>query len=271
MRTLTSGSSALTLAFLALFATPQIAAAGETWNDLKPDVFGERPILSGIGIIKLKAPNRPEDMRVVPVSMSANLNDGRTIKAVTFILDENPMPVAAAFDLGGERTKVEFGTAFRVNRATSVRVVVEASDGKLYMAEKFIKYAGGQSACAAPPEGDPAEIIANMGKFDLSHKMAKKAVSSLRPKATLVLSHPNHTGMVLDQITLLYTPMRMVSNIELRQGEDLVFTMQGSITLAQNPTVNFNYRLNGAEQMHVVATDSNDTKWQHTFSIGQGS
>jgi sulfur-oxidizing protein SoxY len=77
--------------------------------------------------------------------------------------------------------------------------------------------------------------------------------------------------MVLDQITLLYVPMLMVNHIEARQGDELVFDMTGSITLAQNPVVEFDYVTNGADEMTTVAKDTSGAAWQKRFPIGPAS
>jgi sulfur-oxidizing protein SoxY len=252
------------------------ASAGPTWDALKRDVYGDRPILDGRGIVELHAPTRPLDQRAVPVAVKAHLADGRTIRSVTVVVDENPSPVAAVFTLGAGRGSVELAGKFRFNEATDVRAVVEASDGALYMVERHVKFAGGQASCSAPPQGDPAEIAASMGRMSLAHvetthTPATAAATKLTPKARLTLSHPNHTGMVLDQLTLHYIPLRMVTDIEVRQGADLVYTMAGSITLSQNPEIEFDYRLNGEPAMSVTARDSDGASWTQTFPLGQGS
>ncbi len=258
---------------VATFGLSTIAAQAETaWTWLKPEVFGERVILDGHGVIQFQAPDRPQDQSHVPVSINAKLTDGRSIKTVYFIVDENPSPVAAKFEMGEGRSEVSLSSLFRFNSATDTRAVVEASDGALYMVSHHTKFAGGQASCSAPPQGDPKEIAANMGKMKLEHLgAAPKAMTELRPKMHLTLSHPNHTGMVLDQITLLYVPLKMVNTIEVRQGDDLVFNMTGSITMSQNPTINFDYHVNGATKMTVTARDSDGGAWTKTFPIGQGS
>src|SRR5690606_3181614 len=101
------------------------------------------------------APVRPLDQRAVPIRVETHFADGRTVRAVTIIIDENPTPVAARFDIGGAREHVKLATTMRLNAATDVRAIVEASDGQLYMAERFVKFAGGQAACSAPPSGSP--------------------------------------------------------------------------------------------------------------------
>ncbi len=264
------GVAALLGAF-ALGLSSMAAQAGSTWDWLKPEVFGERAVLDGRGVIEFSAPDRPLDQSHVPVSIKAKLADGRTIKTVYFIVDENPSPVAAKFQMGEGRSEISLSALFRFNAATDTRAVVETNDGALYMVAKHTKFAGGQASCSAPPQGDPAEIAANMGNMTLVHVGPKTAMTELRPKMHLSVSHPNHTGMVLDQLTLLYVPLKMVTGVEVRQGDDLVYAMTGSITLSQDPTINFDYRINGATKMTVTAHDSDGGEWTKSFPIGQGS
>ncbi len=106
-----------------------------------------------MGVITLKAPYRPDDVRSVPLEADAKLGDGRTHRSpVTFIVDENPSPVAAVFQLAGSRPSVHLVTHIRLDQQSDVRVIVEASDGTLYMAEQLVKFAGGQASCSAPAD-----------------------------------------------------------------------------------------------------------------------
>lgn len=253
------------------FLMPATALAGPTWDGLKPDVFGDRAILDGRDVVELSAPARPDDQSIVPVAVNARLRDGRTIKSVSIIVDENPSPVAAVFTIGGKRPHIRLAANFRFNAETDVRAVIEASDGQLYMVERHVKFAGGQASCSAPPQGDPEEIRATMGQMKLVNAQAPAAISQIEAKARLDLSHPNHTGMVLDQISLLYIPLRMVSQINVRQGDELVFSMAGSITLSQNPSIDFDYRVNGAHALDITVSDSDGATWQESFPIGHAS
>ena len=54
-------------------------------------------------------------------------------------------------------------------------------------------------------------------------------------------------------------------------GEERVFAMQGSMTMAQDPVIDFDYRTNGSETLSISARDSGGGAWQRTFPIGQGS
>ncbi len=247
------------------------AAAGPVWDELKPQVFGQRAILAGDGIIALEAPYRPDNVMAVPLVADVTLPKGENIKAVSFIVDENPSPVAAVFTLHGDRNRASLTTNIRLNQQSDVRVVVETAAGTLYMAERLVKFAGGQASCSAPPQGDPAEIAANMGKMDLALTGKRATASKETQSARLELNHPNHTGMVLDQITLHYIPLLMVNRMEVRQGDDVVLEVAGSITLSQNPTIGFDYVTNGAADMEVRATDTGGGSWARRFPVGPGS
>ncbi len=256
---------------LVLLMAATSVQAGSAWDEIRAGVFAGRAINPAGEAVVLTAPFRPLDQRAVPIEVEARFADGRTVRAVTIIVDQNPTPVAARFDIGGKREHLKVSTLLRLNAGTDVRAIVEASDGQLYMADRFVKFAGGQAACSAPPSGSPQEIAASMGRMTLEPLGKRAAVTQIEPRARLKIMHPNHTGMVLDQLTLLYVPLRIVTDMEVRQGDERVFALQGSIAMAQNPVVEFDYRANGAETLHVEARDSHGAAWARDFPVGQGS
>lgn len=268
---LTLSSAARCLAPVMLIAATASQAWAGSWDEIRGSVFGSRKIEDGRGVVMLEAPGRPEDMRVVPISAAAAFTDGRTVKSVTFLIDENPTPVVAVFHMGGARPQVWLKSNFRVDRQSDVRAVVEASDGTLYMVSQLVKFAGGQASCSAPPTGDPAEIAANMGKMNLTELPGDAAVSSSLGRAKLELNHPNHTGMVMDQITLLYTPMKMISEVSVREGKDEIFRAEGSIALSQNPQIEFDFLRNGSDTAEVTMKDTDGGTWSKPFPIGPKS
>lgn len=268
-------SLARSLVAVVSFAGAAIAAApayaGNAWEEIRGSIYGDKKIEDGRGMITLTAPNRPDDMRVVPIGIVAHMTDGRAIKTVSYIIDENPTPVVAVFHMGPGRDSVALNVNFRVDRQSDVRAVVETDDGKLYMVSQLIKFAGGQSSCSAPPMGDPAEIIANMGKMNVTEIKTEGAASSALIHAKIDLNHPNHTGMVMDQITLLYTPMKMISEVTVRQGGEVVFSSEGSIGLSQNPMIEFDFKRGGAHELEVTMKDTDGGTWTKTFPVGPQS
>lgn len=253
----------------AVFASP--AFAGPNWDEIKGSVYGDRKIEDGTGLVTLEAEYRPADMRNAPIAAGAHLTDGRFVKSVTIIIEENPTPVVAVFHMGAGRDQVALKSNFRINAQSDVRAIVEASDGKLYGVSRLVKFAGGQASCSAPPTGKPEEIAANMGKMQFTALPGAGASSSALMRGKLDLNHPNHTGMVMNQFTLLYTPMKMVSEIVVKQGAEEVFRAEGSIALSQNPTIEFDMKRNGATELEVTFNDTDGGSWTKSFPIEPAS
>ena len=60
--------------------------------------------------------------------------NSRRVLAITLVVDQNPSPMAAKFELGPDAHVSEISTRVRVNNYTpDVHAVAELSDGKLYM------------------------------------------------------------------------------------------------------------------------------------------
>lgn len=259
------------LVSLSMVALSVPAVASEAWESIREEVYGSREMLNGSRVIKLSAPYRPEDVMQTRLQAQVQLDRGQTIKTIAFVVDNNPMPVAARFTLGQKRREANFATNIRLNEGSDVHVVVETGDGTLYVVEQHVKFAGGQASCSAPPAGDPEEIKANMGKMRLK-LLSDPVTQSRQPqRVAYELNHPNHTGMVLDQLTLLYVPLMMVKKIEAWHGHEMVFEMEGSITMSQNPSVEFDFLTNGAETLTFTAEDTDGQKWKKTLPIGAGS
>ena len=64
---------------------------------------------------------------------------------------------------------------------------------------------------------------------------------------------------------------RMIKEMTIRQGDETVMEMEGSIALNENPIIEFDYRRNGATNMTVVAKDTDETAFEHTFPLGPNS
>lgn len=259
----------LALAAPVLLAAPALADA---WDELKPAVVGERAILPGDGLVTLVTPYRAEDDRKVPVEVRAAFDDGRTVKAITVVIDENPMPVSAVVTLAQPRTAMTFEAKMRLNGPSKVRAIVEASDGKLYMAESQVKTSG-LGACAAPPVTDPKLAEKTLGNMNAAVEPAGAASEAGRPvrKAHLDIQHPNLTGLQMDQITLLYIPARYVSDIEVKQGGETVLTIKGGISMSENPSMSFDWRDTGGEPLAVTITDTAGAVFRKTFPVGPGA
>jgi sulfur-oxidizing protein SoxY len=124
--------------------------AYDPWPGLVQDIFDNRPMNDGTDVIGIEMPYRAEDAAIVPVTLRTKLapTDGRRVLTITLVIDQNPAPMAAKFELGQDARVSEISTRVRVNNYTNVHAVAELSDGKLYVTKVFVKASGGCSATA---------------------------------------------------------------------------------------------------------------------------
>jgi len=242
---------------------------GETWNELRYDVFADREIRDGAGIFTIDAPYRAHDAAIVPVTILQDSDTDLTIEKLTLIVDENPAPVVAEFEFGPAMGAVDFETRIRIDLYSNVRAIVEASDGQLYMAGRFVKASGG---CSAPALKDMESSIANAGKmkmrfFSLDDTIADLPRSSARPEAKVMLRHPNFSGMQMNQVTQLFIPAFFIDEMEVKQGDDLVFRLSAGISISEDPVFRFKYTPNGADAFAIHASDTDGSVFEKTFPI----
>ena len=125
--------------------------AYDPWPGLVQDIFNDRPMNDGSDVMAIEMPYRAEDAAIVPVTLRTKLSpgDSRRVRTITLVIDQNPAPMAAKFELGPDAGVSEISTRVRVNNYTNVHAVAELSDGKLYMVKTYVKASGGCSAPAA--------------------------------------------------------------------------------------------------------------------------
>ena len=263
------------LTALAFCGAGPAVAAGSVWAELKPLIYPDRVLNDGRGLIQFQAPIRAEDQRHMAVSAQAAFKDGRKVKSLTFIIDENPAPVSARFKFGGEgKERVDLGLTLRLDGPSEMHVVAEASDGQLYVVGQEIK-ASGAGVCAATPIGDQQEAINSLGTMTLTDITEKGSsggnATQLKRKARLDIRHPSNSGLQRNQITLLYLPMRAVSDVEVKAGGEPLFQMEGSISLSEDPRIDFSYQLNGASRLKAHMEDTSGAVFDKEFEIEPSS
>jgi sulfur-oxidizing protein SoxY len=246
---------ALAAALLCGAARPALAVEpADPWPELARDIFNGRPLADGAGLIAIDMPYRAEDAAIVPVTLRATLPQGdpRTLKAITLVIDQNPAPVAATFQVGAGVTMIS--TRVRIDSYTNVHAVAELSDGQLYASTTFVKASGG---CSAPTAKNADQANADVGqmRFRQFAKPSDGPVSGPR-EAQIMIRHPNNSGLQRDQLTLLYIPAFFIKELRVRQGDQLVLAMESGISISENPNIRFSYLPNGATTFRVEAVDT---------------
>ena len=90
-------------------------------------------------------------------------------------------------------------------------------------------------------------------------------MSTPRREAQIMVRHPNYSGLQRDQITQLFIPAHFIDHMEVWQGEDLLFTMEGGISISENPVFRFTYTDNGAAALRVMATDTEGNSFERVL------
>src|SRR6478752_6602243 len=122
------------------------------------------PLIAALLGIALALPVSAEEAAIVPVTLRSKLSpaDTRRIRSITLVIDRNPAPMAAKFDLGPDANVTEISTRVRVNNYTDVHAVAELSDGQLYVSKVYVKASGG---CSAPAAKNAEEAQNRLGQM----------------------------------------------------------------------------------------------------------
>jgi len=268
----TSTLTALAFVLGAALAQPALAQDGRAaapltdslaWQDIRSDVLGGAVVLrDGTGLYSFEAPFRAHDAATVPVRIS-QAADAPVARRLHLVIDENPAPVAAVFTFGEAMHPLDLEMRLRIESYSNVRAVIETEDGAFYMVGGYIRAAGG---CAAPAAKDAAAAMAALGEMRVRWYDDAPAQSGVRREAQAMLRHPNYTGFQRDQLTLLLTPARFVDSFEVRQGEDLLFAVEGGISISEDPTFRFRYTDAGAGGLGIRATDTDGAAFEGSFA-----
>jgi len=229
-----------------------------SWLDIREDILENVAMVQpGDQVLGIDAPVRAHDAAIVPVKITQA--DGIKITDLTLVVDENPAPMAARFEFGPSMGEIEFETRIRVDQYSNFRAIAGTATGDLLMAGRFIKASGG---CSAPASKDAAIAEANRGKMKVKHFVTADLE---RREVQVMIRHPNYSGLQRDQVTQLFVPANFITDLEVTQGDDLLFRMEGGISISENPTFRFKYNDNGAAAIRVRAVDTDGNIYQRDF------
>jgi sulfur-oxidizing protein SoxY len=239
----------------------------DPWPGLVQDIFNNRPMNDGSDVIAIEMPYRAEDAAIVPVTLRTKLaaDDSRRLKAITLVIDQNPAPMAAKFEIGSDARVSEISTRVRINSYTNVHAVAELSDGKLYVVKTYVKASGGCSAPAVKNVEEARNRIGQM-KYRQFNRGDQGPASGAR-EAQVMIGHPNNSGLQMDQITHLYIPAFFIDELHLWQDNSPVLSMEGGISISEDPNIRFTYISNGAKTFRAEAKDTSGHVFQKEWQV----
>ena len=257
----------LVVAFGTPLAALNAAEPYDPWPGLIQDIFNNRPMNDGSDVIGIEMPYRAEDAAIVPVTLRVKLppSDDRHLLRITLVIDQNPAPMAAKFELGPDAGISEISTRVRVNNYTNVHAVAELSDGKLYMIKTYVKASGG---CSAPAAKNAEEAKNRLGQMKYRQfARDEQGPSSGAREAQVMIGHPNNSGLQMDQITHLYIPAFFVDELHLWQDDSPVLSMEGGISISEDPNLRFTYVSNGAKRFRAEAKDTDGHVFRNEWDV----
>lgn len=243
------------LACLSVFLPVFAFAEGDdtTWNStLKNQFFAGKTIEESDAVIELEAPYRAEDPAIVPVKVTSKIpqTPGKFIKKIWVLVDKNPFPFVGEFEFFPESGKADLAMRVRVNTYSNIRAIAETNDGKLTMAKKFVKASGG---CSAPIGADLDEAMKRLGK--VKFRLDEGVQTGQPTQAQLMISHPNITGMQMDQLTRFIRKSHFIDQLKVSFNDKPVLNAKIDIAISADPNFRFYFVPDKAGELKAEFSD----------------
>jgi sulfur-oxidizing protein SoxY len=239
-------------------AEPSEAERAARWADLRHAIFGDRVVEDAGGRVAIDAPARAEDAAIVPVAIRVSDALAPQIRGLYLVIDNNPSPLAAHFLLGPLADARKIATRVRIDDYTYLHAVAETADGRLYATARFIKAAGG---CSSPASKDPVLALQRLGKMKLT--LGARSQPDLPLQAKLLISHPNNSGLQVDQLTHYYIPADFIQILKVSYNGQSVFQLDSDIAISEDPAFNFSFRPANSGSAGVITAEILDSNQRH--------
>ncbi len=240
-------------------------AESSTWDQfLKPTYFKDKTITEDRSIIELVTPYRAEDAALMPVSVNAKIpqTSDRFIEKLYLFVDKNPQPLVGVFSLTPALGKADLATRIRINQYTNVRAIAILNNGEHHMAVNFVKAQGG---CSAPLAADLQAAMSRLGQMKLRVLSTPKAGQPVL--VNFAVSHPNITGMQMDQRTRLVTPEHYVKTISLTYRGKPLLAADVGFSMSADPSLRFFVAGEGAGELQAEVVDSKGQKFTGVYPL----
>ena len=235
----------------------------QKWQAMHRDFFPGKT-LQKADFIKITAPRRAESGAQVPFAFAVDypLTTGQFVKAVSVIVDENPVPLAAVFHFNPNGGKAEIATRIRLETDSLVHVVVETSDGQWYVNAAPVRASGG---CGGTLDGDEKEARQGAGKMRLA--LDSEAADGELRYARLQIKHPMFTGLQRDLVSQGFRPAYYVDKIVVQYNGVTVFQADTYIGISEDPNIRFPFIAKGDGTLTVTVHDNEDNEFHHSLAV----
>src|SRR5438552_850803 len=122
--------------------------------------------------------------------------------------------------------------------------------------------------CSAPAAKNPDEARNRIGQMRYRQfGRPEQGPTSGGREAQIMIGHPNNSGLQMDQVTQLYIPAFFINELHLWQDDSPVLSMQGGISISEDPNIRFTYVSSGAKRFRAEAKDTQGHVFQHEWNV----
>ena len=257
-----------TLSLLMMVLPSAVRADGEdetAWNTvLRQKFFAGRDIDEDGQTVAITAPYRAEDPALVPIQVTSRFPQtaDHYIRNITLIIDNNPVPFSASFDFTPASGRADIATRMRFNAYTHIRAIAETNDGRLHMAKAFVKASGG---CSAPIGTDLEAAMARMGK--MKFRLEDTFTAGQPNPVQLLVSHPNITGLQMDQISRMVKPAHYVNEVKVTFDGKPVMSGKTDIAISADPNFRFYFVPDRSGELKAEIRDNLGNQYATTQAV----
>ncbi|MDC1311524.1 quinoprotein dehydrogenase-associated SoxYZ-like carrier [Burkholderiales bacterium] len=246
------------------------------WRTIKTLMFGDRPIRTGKeSAISLSINPDIDDASTVPIHIDGLVNqkDQPYIQTLHLIVDQNPIPTAAVFEISPTAGNLHLATRLRIEKFTFVRAVAETSDGQLHMDYKWVAVKGGCSAPSGKNTGsDPLlgkmKVTFNKYRNSYKNKNGEKVfrVPLEQPNVVKVqVRHPNESALAAD-LDAAVTP-NFIQEFTVGFADETVLSAQVNFSLSDNPAFTFSFSPKREGDLFLTVKDTHANTFTRSISV----
>ncbi len=254
---------ALASSILLASSLPAFAESDPKLWPVMKEAFFEKRAMTEVDFMKIEAPRRAESGAQVPVTYKIDqkaANGVKIVKLYSFV-DANPIPLTATYHLTDALGDFELSTRIRFETDAFVRLVGEDASGKLYLASREIRAAGG---CGGTVHGDEAAMRASAGKIKM--KVDEVKIGSAAA-TTFNIKHPMRTGLQRELVSQGFIPAFYINKAEFKYNGKAVMTVDVNVGTAEDPYFKFNFVPDAPGKLEVLATDNEGKSFTQSIEV----
>jgi sulfur-oxidizing protein SoxY len=253
------GSAILLACSLPVFAEPD----PNLWPVMKEAFFAKRE-MTEVDFMKIDAPRRAESGAQVPVTYLIDNAAAKGVKIVKLyaFVDANPIPLTATYHLTEALGDFNLSTRIRFETDAFVRLVGEDAAGKLYVASREIRAAGG---CGGTVDADEAAVRASAGK--IKFKVEDPVKIGGATSTTFNIKHPMRTGLQRELVSQGFIPAFYINKTAFNYNGKNVLTVDVGVGTAEDPYFKFNFVPSEPGKLEVVATDNEGKNFTQAVEV----